>query len=186
MESDARIFLERSLRAAVLAGDSKAWEVWYDESFESLYRYALWRCGGNQERAEDLVQETWLVAVQNLANFDPERGPFLEWLRGIASNLIRNLARKQRSISLAGAEPARADEGCDAVDRSELIEQALSCLPEQYEMVLRAKYLDERSVVEIAALRAETPKGVESLLTRARQAFRVHVERLGLADERVG
>ena len=38
--------------------------------------------------------------------------------------------------------------------------------------MLRAKYLDGRSVADIAAAGGETPKAVESLLTRARQAFR--------------
>jgi RNA polymerase sigma-70 factor (ECF subfamily) len=45
-------------------------------------------------------------------------------------------------------------------------------LPEHYEAVLRAKYLDEWSVERIAADRGVSPKVVESLLTRARDAFR--------------
>ena len=46
--------------------------------------------------------------------------------------------------------------------------------------VLRAKYLDGRSMAEIAAAWGETPKAVESLLTRARQAFREAYQ--GVAD----
>ncbi|HBI44343.1 MAG TPA: hypothetical protein DDY78_16050, partial [Planctomycetales bacterium] len=49
---------------------------------------------------------------------------------------------------------------------------ALSALPDRYEAVLRAKYLDGRSVIDIAAESGETPKAIESLLSRARQAFR--------------
>ena len=45
-------------------------------------------------------------------------------------------------------------------------------LPDRYEAVLRAKYLEGRSVQDIASAWDETPKAVESLLTRARQAFR--------------
>jgi len=48
----------------------------------------------------------------------------------------------------------------------------VASLPEHYEAVLRAKYLDGQSVAAIAAERDESPKAVESLLTRARQAFR--------------
>ena len=57
-------------------------------------------------------------------------------------------------------------------ERSERIAQALAALPEQYEAVLRAKYLELQTVEQIAAVRNETPKAVESLLTRARAAFR--------------
>ena len=50
--------------------------------------------------------------------------------------------------------------------------EALAALPDHYEAVLRAKYLDRQTVDEIAAGRGESAKAVESLLGRARQAFR--------------
>ena len=49
---------------------------------------------------------------------------------------------------------------------------ALADLPANYEAVLRGKYLDDLRVDEIAAAWHTTPKAIESLLTRARQAFR--------------
>ena len=45
-------------------------------------------------------------------------------------------------------------------------------LPERYEAVLRMKYLERMSVADMAAARGETEKAVESLLSRAREAFR--------------
>ncbi len=48
----------------------------------------------------------------------------------------------------------------------------MASLPEHYEAVLRAKYLDGQSMADIAAARGESVKAVESLLTRARAAFR--------------
>ena len=57
-------------------------------------------------------------------------------------------------------------------DQAERVAQTLTELPERYEAVLRAKYLDQQSVADIAAAWSETPKSIESLLTRARQAFR--------------
>jgi RNA polymerase sigma-70 factor, ECF subfamily len=60
----------------------------------------------------------------------------------------------------------------DQRDQAERVARALSALPDRYEAVLRAKYLEEQSMAQIAAACNETPKAVESLLTRARQAFR--------------
>jgi RNA polymerase sigma-70 factor, ECF subfamily len=57
-------------------------------------------------------------------------------------------------------------------EQAEQVALALSRLPEHYETVLRAKYLDGLSVAAIAAERGESVKAVESLLTRAREAFR--------------
>jgi RNA polymerase sigma-70 factor (ECF subfamily) len=57
-------------------------------------------------------------------------------------------------------------------ERAERVAAALAELPERYEAVLRMKYLDRSSVGEIAAQTGETEKAVESLLGRARAAFR--------------
>jgi RNA polymerase sigma-70 factor (ECF subfamily) len=56
-------------------------------------------------------------------------------------------------------------------------------LPPHYEQVLRAKYLDAMSVQAIADESGDSPKSVESLLTRARQAFR---EAYQAAEQRDG
>ena len=47
-------------------GDEEAWRSWYDESFDALYAYALWRCAGLRDHADEVVQETWLVAVRRV------------------------------------------------------------------------------------------------------------------------
>src|SRR5205807_156177 len=100
------------------------------------------------------------------------KAAFATWLRGIAVHVLRNHFRRQRRhTSLNGVDPAtRAD--TEQRERSERVAHALSRLPERYEQVLRAKYLDGQSVAAVGASWNETPKAVESLLTRARQAFR--------------
>jgi RNA polymerase sigma-70 factor (ECF subfamily) len=174
MERNERVGREQLLRRAVLAGDERAWRAWYDESFAGLYAYARWRCGGLADRADELVQETWLTAVRRVRDFDPARGSFAGWLRGIAANLLRNRlrrdARRAPPAGPLGGEPA-APAG-DARERAGRVAEALASLPPRYEAVLRAKYLDGQSVAAIAADTGETVKAVESLLTRARQAFR--------------
>jgi RNA polymerase sigma-70 factor (ECF subfamily) len=175
MQSSERTWRERGLRDAVLSGDAAAWRAWYDESFDGLYAYVNWRCAGLRDLSDDVVQDVWLIAVRRIRRFDPQRGPFAAWLRGIAANVLRNhLRRQSRQVrplaerchnGSAGAEWERREQ-------SERIAQALATLPEHYEAVLRAKYLDGQSVADIASASQESVKAVESLLTRARQAFR--------------
>jgi RNA polymerase sigma-70 factor (ECF subfamily) len=161
---------ERRLHRAVLRGDARAWQTWYDATFADLDAYVVWRCAGLRDLADDIVQETWLTAVRRIRDFDPQRGRFLPWLRGIAANVIRGQLRRKRPESLLGDEhPAPADSNRE---QAEQIAVALAQLPERYEAVLRAKYLEQRVVDEIAAQWHESPKAIESLLTRARQAFR--------------
>src|SRR5262249_14420638 len=171
-----RAWRERGLRDAVLAGDGQAWQTLYHEAFADLYAYVSWRCGGLRDPTEDVVQQTWLTAVQRIADFDPSRAPFAQWLAGIAAHLLRNHWRKQQRrgrAMLNGAKPAEpADADLQRREQAESVARALADLPERCEAVLRAKYLEQRSVQHIAAARGESPKAVESLLTRARQAFR--------------
>jgi RNA polymerase sigma-70 factor (ECF subfamily) len=169
-----RALSEQRLRQAVLAGDEQAWQALYDGAFAELFAYVHWRCGGCPDLTDDAVQETWLVAVRRLRDFDPEQGPFLAWLRGIAANVIRNLlrARQAAQASSNGVATASARDERQRREEAEHVARVLADLPERYEAVLRAKYLEQHSVDEIAALWRETPKAIESLLTRARQAFR--------------
>jgi RNA polymerase sigma-70 factor (ECF subfamily) len=181
MQSSERVGREGALRRAALAGDESAWRAWYHECFDALFAYVLWRCAGLRDVADEVVQETWLTAVRRVRHFDPAAGTFPGWLRGIAAHLLRNrFRRERRRAALAPAGGAyfmsRTPEPADAEsmrrERAERIARALAELPERHEAVLRAKYLEGRAVADIAAEWGETPKAVESLLTRAREAFR--------------
>ena len=176
MQPSDRVWRERGLREAVLAGEERAWRQWYDECFDDLYAYVLWRCGGLRDHADELVQEVWLTAVRRLSSFDPARGAFAAWLRGLAAGLARNhfrRAARRRALPLP-EDVASADETDLARrEQAEQVARALAGLPEHYETVLRAKYLEGASVAGLAAARGESIKATESLLTRAREAFRV-------------
>lgn len=170
MQADDRVERERELRRTVLAGEEFAWRTLYDEAFAGLYAYALWRCGGLRDRADEVTQETWLTAIRRMRTFDPSAGSFASWLRGIAANVLRNhFRRDKRRMKPLESEPLADTE---SQKQSERIAETLATLPPHYEAVLRMKYLEGRTVADIAAERDESPKAVESLLTRAREAFR--------------
>ena len=179
MDSLDRVRRDGLLRGAVLAGDESAWQTWYEETFDDVYRYVRWRCGGRRDWADEIVQQTWLTAVRRIRRFDPQQGSFLAWLRGIAANVLRNDLRRQRRQTRSRPPPGDPVEDGQVVERPAedrqregRIAAALAALSEREEAVLRAKYLEGLSVAEIASARGETPKAVESLLSRARAAFR--------------
>jgi RNA polymerase sigma-70 factor (ECF subfamily) len=130
------------------------------------------------------VQETWLTAVRRVRTFRPEQGPFAGWLCGVSANLIRNRLRAARRQSPKAGRPDRSDVhgSSGANETGERVARALAELPPHYEAVLRAKYFDGLNVQTIAGRRGESLKAVESLLTRARQAFRDAYQSAGAAD----
>src|SRR5579863_9514495 len=87
------------------SGDTDAFRVLVERHSRSLFRLAF-RMTGNQQDAEDVVQESFLRAYKQLGKFD-ERASFGTWLYRIAANCSLDLvrARKRRSEHLAPQEP---------------------------------------------------------------------------------
>ena len=185
MHPENRVNREEMLRRAVRAGDEDAWRVWCLEVFDELDRFIIWRCGGRRNEADEIVQETWLTAVRQIRSFQPQQGSFLAWLRGIAANVRRNHLRSARRLSQRESttdnefvDAAQTEPAADQHERTQQIAAALDGLLERQETVLRAKYFDGLSVADIAAAWNESPKAIESLLSRARDAFRERFENL--------
>ena len=191
MHPENRVNREEMLRRAVLAGDEDAWRVWCLEVFDELDRFIIWRCGGRRNEADEIVQETWLTAVRQIRSFQPQQGSFLAWLRGIAANVRRNHLRSARRLSQRESttdnefvDAAQTEPALDQHERTQQIAAALDGLLERQETVLRAKYFDGLSVADIAAAWNESPKAIESLLSRARDAFRERFEKLSRTVEK--
>lgn len=187
MEGAEPSLSEATLRDAVLRGDERAWRVLYAEAFEGLYAYVYFRAGREQSWAEDAVQECWLIAVRRIAEFEPGRGPFRAWLRGIADNVLRNQRRQRARLAGQGDAVEQAEDtqpqGAARLETNELVGLALSGLPTHYREVLTEKYADQLTLAQIADRRGQTPRAIDSLLMRAKAAFRQAVARLSGEDE---
>jgi RNA polymerase sigma-70 factor (ECF subfamily) len=167
----------------MLRGDAAAFQEFFDGHFQRLYRFALAR-SGNEDLAEEIVQATFVNAIRRLASFRGEASLFT-WLCAICR---RELAARRREatrhplVALEEDVPeiraklesiaASADDGLERQDLARLVHVSLDVLPERYGDVLEWKYLEGLSVADIADRLKTTPKAVESMLTRARDAFR--------------
>ena len=174
------------LRDALLAGDRPAAERFFRHHLGSLYEFVHYRVGGDRAAAEDLVQDTFVTAIERLEAFDG-RSSLHTWLCGIARNKIRAHRRRLRPLRmedvLAEADP-EIEAILMAIDRTPLPEHALereetkelvgatlSSLPPDYREALVQKYVEELSTAEIGARSGKNEKATESTLHRARLAF---------------
>jgi RNA polymerase sigma-70 factor (ECF subfamily) len=172
-ERERRRWEERGLRDGALSGDEGAWRVLFDRHFAKLYRYVYYRAGKDRQRADDVVQECWRVAVEAIRRFDPERAPFDAWLRGIAANVLRNERRRGVALGDQLNQPPRVDDvSVNRLAEDDLIAAALGMLPDHYRAALRSKYVVGLSVAEIAVEQNVSEKSIESILSRARAAFK--------------
>ena len=177
---------ELAIRNRIVDGDRQAAEAFYRRHLDALYEFVHYRVGGNRALAEDVVQDTMLVALERLAAFDG-RSSLHTWLCGIAKNKIRAHRRKRRPMlieDLLEATDPEIDAILAAIDREplpdsvlerqetqELVGATLASLPPDYREVLIGKYLEDLSVGELAARRGKGAKAAESTLHRARVAF---------------
>jgi len=179
-------------RRKALAGDADAVRCLAEEALRPLYAFCLYRVGKNQHLCEEVVQETLLRALRDLDHYDPARAgnKIFPWLTGLARNEVhRVLAKERNAVSLEAmwgrmdqellglyarleSEPL-ADEVLQREETRELVNATMSQLPPHYREVLEAKYMTGKTVRDLANGWRTTEKAVESLLTRARQAFRV-------------
>jgi RNA polymerase sigma-70 factor (ECF subfamily) len=170
----------------MLAGDEDAFQEFFDAYFPRLYRFALTRAG-NEDAAEEIVQATLIQAIRKLSTFRGEAALFT-WLVTICRHEVAawfERTGRRSDVSLEEDLPevrarlealANLATGPDeAVHRQEvarLVRVALDFLPARYGDVLEWKYIDEHSVNEIASRLGLSPKAAESMLTRARHAFK--------------
>lgn len=187
-----RPVFDAAWRERALSGDTAAVQTLAEDALQPLYAFCLYRVGRNRALCEEVVQETLVRAIRELDRYDPARAGdnVFPWLTGLARNEIsRVLSREKSAVSLE-AMWARMDKellslyarlemepfGDDVLEREEtreLVNTTMSQLPPHYREALEAKYMTGRSVRDMAAVSSISEKAVESLLTRARQAFRV-------------
>ena len=180
MDASPESSSENALCRAVASGDRVAWEALFHRHFDGVHAFVRVQAGAEQDLVDDVVQECWLVAVRRIRSFDPSLGDFGSWLRGIAANTLRSERRRRRkTVGLESAEGVFEPAPATSSDLEPAgIDAALSLLPERYRSVLKAKYSDELSMAQIAERAGTTVKAIESLLSRARAAFRDAFTRL--------
>lgn len=170
----------------MLKGDEGAFQEFFDAYFDRVFRFAARRTR-DADAAQDLAQATLVTAVRKLDTWRGEAALFT-WLcsicrRELAAHWQRT--RRQRSaqplddagdVRVVLEQIAAAGDGPDRqLERrqlAELVQLTLDYLPERYGDVLEWKYIEGCAVAEIAARLKATPKAAESMLTRARVAFR--------------
>jgi len=194
------VHADRAIARKLLAGDEQSFREFFDSFFPKLYRFALVRLRGNQEEAKEVVQQTFCKAFEHLDAYRAEASLY-GWMCQICRNTIMDLERRRQRErkhvslleddtgiqgiieTLAGPPSAEPEQHNVRADMARLIQATLDGLPGHYGDVLEWKYVDGLSVQEIAAKLSLGPKAAESLLTRARQAFREAVQSFGGYDD---
>jgi RNA polymerase sigma-70 factor, ECF subfamily len=178
---------EKTLVRDMLAGKEQAFEEFFNMYFPGLFRFALTRLR-QESAAEEVVQRALCKAVTKLAAYRGEAALFT-WLCTFCRHEISAYLKSENHLyltdllqetpeiaaaleSLLTAAEDRPDQVLLRKEVSQLVQIALDALPFHYSSALEWKYIEGASVKDIADRLNLGNKAAESLLTRARQAFR--------------
>ena len=184
---------DRELVQQMLAGEERAFGEFFSIYFPRVFRFALPRLNRNEDDAKDVVQATMVKAMRKLGDYRGEAAMFT-WLCQICRREIASHVRSERRYSdkvvliedsedvraaLESIEAPAADDPlrrCDGAELKRLVHAVLDRLPGRYGEALEWKYVEGRSVEEIGDRLGIGHTAAQSLLARARVAFRDGLE----------
>ena len=172
---------------ALRAGDRAEFARLVDAYSTLIYRLGL-KMLGNQQDAEDILQNTFLNALTHLANFEG-RSSILTWLYRIAANEALMMIRRRKSnFNLEDMQPEDSDDialpetfvDWSLLPEKELLsgegkavlDKAIKQLPENLRVVFILRDVEDLSIKETAEILNLTEVNVKARLLRARMALR--------------
>lgn len=189
--ADARIDLktldDAALVAEYLGGRRRAFHELEDRYHLRLLNF-IYRTIGDRDRAEDLVQETFVRVYRHLHRFDPTK-KFSTWIYTIASNLAKNELRNRSRNPMvlfqaikknweADHRPLQFEDNSYSPDDlfrkrhlREQVEKAVAELPEHHRVVFVLREMEGKTYEEISEITGVTLGTVKSRLNRARNKF---------------
>jgi RNA polymerase sigma-70 factor, ECF subfamily len=185
---------DAAIVAQVLAGDKEAFRLLVDRHTRSIYSVA-WRMTGNQQDAEEIVQETFLRAYRSLQRFEL-RSSFATWLYRIAVNRSLDFLKAKKmtdtySIS-ENPEPEEDDREVQVMttnpgperlllsaEAREKITQAISLLSPAERVAFTMRHMEGKSIEEICKALNLRASAAKNSIFRAVQKIRQQLEALG-------
>jgi RNA polymerase sigma-70 factor (ECF subfamily) len=172
-EADERLLIEAAQK------DPACFAELYEVNFERVYAYVVRRVG-NRTETEDLTSEVFHQALANLKRFEWRGIPFAAWLFRIAANLISD--RWQRSgrevaddSGVIESAPASATE-IEDVERRATLFRLVDTLPAEQRRVVVLRFVEEKSIKEVAREVRKTEGAVKQLQFRALSSLRARME----------
>jgi RNA polymerase sigma-70 factor (ECF subfamily) len=171
-DADERLLVEAAQRDPTKFGEL------YERHFHNVYAFIVRRVR-DRDAAEDVTSEVFQKALARLPHYEWRGAPFGAWLIRIAANALHDRAKRAGHAALADgaavAEPA-ADYDFDAADRIAALFRFVDQLPADQRTVIIERYVEERSIREVAERLNRSEGAVKQLQLRALETLRSRME----------
>jgi RNA polymerase sigma-70 factor, ECF subfamily len=174
--ADERLLVEAAQR------DPAKFEALYELHFERVY-YFLVRRVRDRATVEDLTSEVFHKALANLANYEWRGAPFATWLFRIASNVLADhykRASRERPPSDNSPDPETypdlSSPDLEDIDYHARLFRFVDDLPAVQRQVIHERFVEQRTIREIASRLRKTEGAIKQLQFRALQTLRAQME----------
>jgi RNA polymerase sigma-70 factor, ECF subfamily len=173
-QADERLLIEAAQK------DPARFAELYENNFEQVYAYIVRRVG-NRAETEDLTSEVFHHALANLRRFEWRGIPFAAWLYRIAANLIsdrwqrKNREQETDEVEQIESAPASSVE-FEEVERRATLFRLVDTLPAEQRRVVVLRFVEQKSIKEVAQEIRKTEGAVKQLQFRALSNLRARME----------
>jgi len=162
------------LRIEAAQRDPSRFAELYEENFYRVYAYVARRVG-DRHQAEDLTADVFREALAGIGKFEWRGVPFAAWLLGIAARTVADhFKRSLREAADPVVDPDRPVP--DDIERSAMLFQLVDRLPEAQFRVIYLRFVEQKSIREIAADLGRSEGAVKQLQLRAIGNLRAQLE----------
>jgi RNA polymerase sigma-70 factor (ECF subfamily) len=145
----------------------------YEQNFDRIYAFFARRVSSREE-VQDLTAETFHQALASIRNFKWQGAPFIAWLYGISAHVLSaHWSRVERAQTIAGDDLSGAS---DEIEGSVMLGRLVESLPPDQKRVIVRRFVEQRSIREIAHELGRSEGAVKQLQLRAIEKLR---EKLG-------
>lgn len=167
-DADERLLIEAAQR------DPTCFAALYEANFDRVYAFVARRVPSREE-AEDVTAEVFHQALASLAGFEWQGTPFAAWLIGVASHLIARRWQRATGHIEVPAEELETIGVPDHAERQALLAQLVNRLPDDQRLVIQRRFVDQKSVREIAQELGRSEGAIKQLQFRAIETLRNQV-----------
>lgn len=165
---------ERTLIEAAQADPARFVDL-YDRHFHRVYGYVIRRTGSRAE-AEDITSDVFERALTNLPKFEWRGVPFVAWLYRIAANAIADRRKQVERDSREQPPDVPDSRESEEIERRAMIVDLVERLPDAQRQVIEMRFVEEKSIREIAVALDRSEGAVKQLQLRALENLRKHME----------
>jgi RNA polymerase sigma-70 factor (ECF subfamily) len=167
-EHDERTLVEAAQR------DPSRFADLYEQNFYRVYAYIVRRVS-DRHQAEDLTADVFREALAGIGKFEWRGVPFVAWLMGIASRVVADYWKRSGRET---GNPAKEPEGVipAEIEHSTMLFQLVNRLPQAQFRVIHMRFVEQKSIREIAQELGRSEGAVKQLQLRAIESLRAQME----------